>query len=100
MFSKLCRYTWSDCFILNHGDPEMQDELKWALTRGHLAQHEFDGGDLFLFEQVLNLFECECNKFFMKQWPGCCYMVGQDATLPPKRSSEDSTTCPLASCGR
>jgi len=93
MFSRVCKYTWRDYFFVGHDDPHLLEELEWARGRKSVGNPKTGfllPRELTQFELALREFEFEQYKSYIARSPGCCCMVGQNATVHPQTSSQDT----------
>ena len=77
---------------------ELEKELAWARKRTNLGKDSdkyTNAPDIqrSRFVQVLTLWEIENLRKYRKRWPGCAYMLGQDAIKAPARSDRLAMMC-------
>lgn len=78
---------------MNAGTDELLSELEWASNRrksrafGKKVEINTDGSFSISFEDALTPTELENLEKYRTRWPGCAYMLGQNADVKAMRST-------------
>ncbi len=89
MFSRICRFSWDEYFMLPANHEELLHELNKLVQREGVSRRgDGDDDDLSAFEKALTDVEYGRYLVYKEKWPNCCYMLNQDVHTHPQRSSE------------
>ena len=85
MFQRVREITWRELLVADAA--ELAGELEWASSRKGALGSAPDFANPTEFVKALTKFEQQNLKAYMDRWPGCCYMLAQDAKKQPARSN-------------
>lgn len=102
-FTRVCEISWRDLLTCTPEDKEWQEELNWARSRGGASRSqltdETEAETASVFQKALLASEADNYTVYKERWPHQCYMLGQNPSKHPQKSSGPLLMTTIKNCG-